>query len=428
MNAYNWQSKWSRDQIKTILLEQYQTFWQLDPGIQREQLANLQQAASPPHAVIISGLRRVGKSTLLVQMARQLGEQHFYYLNFEDERFLGFETGDMDLLYQLLVEVYGERRIFILDEIQNIPEWERFVRRFMDMGFKFYITGSNASLLSQELGSRLTGRYIPVELFPFSFQEFLRFRNQPFPDREHLTTADRGRLQGFLNDYLESGGIPDPLKYPDLRLHRVLYDDVLYRDIATRYQIVEVGALQELSFYLISNPASLVSFNKLKDRLKLGSVNTVKNYVSYLVASWLLFTITVYDYSVKRQQVAPKKVYVIDTGLAQSVGFSFSPNRGKLLENLIFLALRRHTQAIYYYTTPSGLEVDFYLPDSRQLIQVAQEMNDPMTRERELRAIFEALKTLDIQEGLILSETSQDPVRQDDKVVVIRSIAEWLLE
>jgi predicted AAA+ superfamily ATPase len=387
----------------------------------------LQQAASLPHAVIVSGLRRVGKSTLLAQMAHYLGEDRFYYLNFEDERFLSFETSDMDLLYQILVEVFGERTIFILDEIQNIQGWERFVRRFMDMGFKFYITGSNASLISRELGSRLTGRYLPVELFPFSFQEYLTFKDKPIPNLERLTTSEKGRLQGFLNDYLAAGGIPETLKYPQLPLHRVLYDDVLYRDIATRHQIVEVGALKELSFYLVSNPANLVSFNKLKERLKLGSVNTVKNYVDYLEASWLLFTINVYDYSVKRQQVAPKKVYVIDTGLAKSVGFSFSPNRGRLLENLVFLALRKSNQEIYYFTTQSGLKVDFYLPASRQLIQVSQEMNDPLTRERELRALFDALKTLDIEQGLILSESSHNPVHQDDKIIVIRSIAEWLL-
>lgn len=428
MNENNWFSKWSRDQIKTIVLEQHQVFCQLDPGIPREQLSSLQEASSLPHAVIISGLRRVGKSTLLVQMAKYLGEDRFYYLNLEDERFLGLETSDIDQLYQILVEVFGERSIFILDEIQNIRGWEHFVRRFMDMGFKFYITGSNASLISRELGSRLTGRYLPVELFPFSFQEFLNFSDKPIPNLERLTTSDRGRLQGFLNQYLHHGGIPEPLKYPRLPLHRVLYDDVLYRDIATRHQIVEVGALKELAFYLVSNPANLVSFNKLKDRLKLGSVNTIKNYVDYLEASWLLFAINVYDYSVKRQQVAPKKVYVIDTGLAQSVGFSFSPNRGRLLENLVFLALRRQYQGVYYFTTPTGLEVDFYLPDTQQLIQVAQDLNDPLTRERELRALFDALRTLDIKEGLILSETNHDPVLQDDKVVSIQSISEWLLE
>ena len=427
MNETDWRSKWTRDQINAILLEQYQVFHHLDTGIQREQLAQLEHVSSLPHAVIISGLRRVGKSTLLAQMAYQLEDDSYYYLNFEDERFLGFDTSDMNLLYQILVELFGERKIFILDEIQNISEWERFVRRFMDMGFKFFITGSNASLLSRELGDRLTGRYIPIELFPFSFKEFLQFRGQLLPDLERMTTADRGRLQGFLNDYLEHGGIPEPLKYPQLFLHRVLYDDVIYRDIATRYQIIEVNALKELAFYLVSNPANLISFNKLKQRLKLGSVNTVKNYVDYLEASWLLFTLKVYDYSVKRQQIAPKKVYTIDTGLVHSVGFSFSPNRGRLLENMVFLALRRYTQSINYFTTSADYEVDFYLPDSRQLIQVVQEMNNSMTRDRELRAMFEALTELDIQQGLILSETNQDPVHQGDKVVFVRSIAEWLL-
>jgi hypothetical protein len=428
MNENNWRSKWSKDQIKAILLEQYNAFQLLDPGIEREQLATLQQTASSPHAIIISGLRRVGKSTLLAQIARQLGQDQFYYLNFEDERFINFQISDMNLLYQLLVEVFGERTVFFLDEIQNVPEWERFVRRFMDMGFKFYITGSNASLLSRELGSRLTGRYFPVELLPFSFREFLRFRREPLPDIERLTSADIGRLQGFLNDYLQFGGIPEPLKYPELPLHHTLYDDVIYRDIAARYQIVEVGALKELAFYLVSNPANLISFNKLKGRLKLGSVNTVKNYVDYLKASWLLFSVNVYDYSVKRQQVAPKKVYVIDTGLAQSVGFSFSPNRGRLLENLVFLALRRRIQEIYYFTTPAGLEVDFYLPGNRQLIQVAQDMHDPQTQVRELSAMVEALKALDLREGLILTETNQDPVYEEGKAIQIRSIAEWLLE
>ncbi len=337
-------------------------------------------AASLPHAVIISGLRRAGKSTLLAQLAHRLGEDQFYYLNFEDERFLGFEADDANDLYGLLVELFGERTIFVIDEIQNIPGWERFVRRFMDMGFKFYITGSNAALLSRELGSHLTGRYVPVELFPFSFPEFLHFRSYITPDLARLTTLDTARLQGYLAEYLRLGGIPEPLKYPELPLARTLYDDVIYRDIATRHHIEDVRALKELAFYLISNPTSLVSFNKLKEQLRLGSVNTVKNYIEYLENSWLFFTINVYAFSVKRQQVAPKKIYTIDTGLANAVGFAFSPNTGKLLENLVFLTLRRDTQEIYYYTSPGGFEVDFYRPASRQLIQVAQSLDQPATR------------------------------------------------
>ena len=427
MNENIWRSRWSRDQIKSLLVEQSRSFWQRDTGIQRDQLARLQEAASLPHAVVISGLRRVGKSTLMAQVAHWLGEERFYYVNFEDDRFLGFAAEDADILYQILIEMFGERHVFVVDEVQNVPGWERFVRRFMDMGLKFYITGSNASLLSRELGSRLTGRYIPVDLFPFSFREFLRFRGYVTPDLARQTTADSSRMRGFLNEYLRLGGIPEPLKYPSLPLLRTLYDDVLYRDIASRYHIEEVSALKELAFYLISNPGTLVSYNKLKEHLRLGSVNTVKNYVEYMEDSWMLFTTSVYDFSVRRQQIAPKKVYTIDTGMATSVGFSFSPNTGRLLENAVFLALRRQTADIHYVATASKYEVDFYLPKTQTLIQVAQDMSQPETRAREIRALVDALRDLHLDRGLILTDANADDINQDGLSIQVRSLAEWLL-
>lgn len=426
MNENYWRNRWSRDQIRAMLLEQAQGFWGRDTGIPRDQLAQLLRAAPLPHAVIISGLRRAGKSTLLAQLAHQL-DGPFYYINFEDERFLGFEASDANDLYGLLVELFGERSIFVIDEIQNIPGWEHFVRRFMDLGLKFYITGSNASLLSRELGSRLTGRYVPVELLPFSFSEFLRFRGYTMPDPARMTTTDAAHLRSQLDEYIRLGGLPESLKYPELPLARTLYDDVLYRDIAARYRLGDVTALKELAFYLMSNPANLVSFNKLKDQFRLGSVNTVKSYVEYLENSWLIFTTRVYDYSVKRQQVAPKKVYAIDTGLAGAVSFFFSPNTGRLLENVVFLALRRQTQEIFYYTTPGGFEVDFYLPEQRMLVQVTQNLDQSGVRERELRALSDGLKALGLDHGLILTENGAEPIQQDGLTIEIRSLAQWLL-
>lgn len=410
-----------------MLLEQFETFWQRDTGVERSKLAEIQSAADAPHAVIISGLRRVGKSTLLAQAAHCLGQSVFYYINFEDDRFLGFRVEDADDLYQMLVEIFGDRKIFFIDEVQNIPGWEHFVRRFMDLGMKFYITGSNASLLSRELGTRLTGRYLPIELFPFSFHEMLQFRGEPIPDVQRMTTIERAGLQRAMNTYLLSGGIPDALKYPELPLLRTLYDDVLYRDIAARHRIDAVAALKELAFYLLSNPAGLVSFNKLKDQFRLGSVNTISNYIDYMENSWLVFTTNLYDFSLKRQQIAPKKVFCIDTGLANSVGFNFSPNTGKLLENLVFLALRRKTREIYYYTTPGGFEVDFYLPESHQLIQVAQHMENPATREREVRALEDAIQHLHPRSALILADSNEAGLDLAGMRVEVRSIAEWLL-
>lgn len=428
MSENFWKTRWSREQIQAMLLEQFEAFWRNEAGVPRSQLVEVERAAEVPHTVIISGLRRAGKSTLLLQLAHRLGQERFYYLNFEDDRFLGFQAEDATSLYQALVELFGERRIFIIDEIQNVPGWEHFVRRFMDMGFKFYITGSNASLLSRELGTRLTGRYVPIELFPFSFREFLRWRGDPLPDLERMQTADRAHLQSELQAYLQSGGIPEALKYPELPLLRTLYDDVLYRDIATRYRLEAVTAIKELAFFLMSNPASLVSYNKLKEQLRLGSVNTVKTHIGYMENSWLVFAMNVYDYSVKRQQIAPKKIYGIDTGLIRAVGFGFSPNTGKLLENLIFLGLRRKTRELYYLASPGGFEVDFYLPEKRQLIQVVQQMDNPATREREIRALQDAMQSVKVESALILTDANGEAFKIDRVPVEVRSTAEWLLE
>ncbi len=428
MNEMIWKSKWSRDQIKALLLEQFDAFWQYEIGTIRNQLSKIEQAASLPHAVIISGLRRAGKSTLLAQMAHRIGQEQFYYLNFEDDQFINFQADDFNDLYQVLVEVFGQRKIFIIDEIQNIPGWEHFVRRFMDQGFKFYITGSNAALLSRELGTRLTGRYVPIELFPFSFNEFLTFRNDSIPPIGRMTTVETAQLRRALDDYLHLGGIPDALKYPEMQLLRTLYDDVLYRDIATRYRIEAVSVLKELAFTLMSNPAGQISYNKLKNRFRLGSVNTIKNYINYLENSWLIFTVNIYDFSVKRQQIAPKKIYGIDLGLINAIGFQFSPNTGKLLENLVYLALRRRYNEIYYYISPENYEVDFYLPDVRQLIQVTQHMDEPATRQRELRAINAAVQNIKVEQALILCENNEEQQVMGGVPVSTRSIAEWLLD
>ncbi len=428
MSENPWISRWSKDQIKALLLEQFDSFWGKDVGIPRTRLAEVEKSASLPQAVIVSGLRRVGKSTLLLQMAHKLGKDAFYYINFEDDRFLGFEAQDANDLYQVLVELFGERKIFIVDEIQNVPGWERFIRRFMDMGFKFYITGSNASLLSRELGTRLTGRYVPIELFPFSFKEYLQFKGEALPDLKRMKTADTARLNSLMNEYLRVGGIPDAIKYPELPLLRTLYEDVLYRDIATRYRLDAVTALRELAYYLISNPSVTVSFNKLKEQFRLGSVNTIKSYVDYMQNSWLIFMLNVYDYSVKRRQIAPKKTYCIDTGISSAVGFGFSPNTGRLLENLVFLALRQKTSGIFYHLSPDGFEVDFYLPETRQLIQVTHSMENPSTRERELRALESAISTLKADSALILTSANEDGILVKGTRVDIRSTAEWLLE
>lgn len=413
--------------LKTLLLDQLEQFKKKDLGIIRDQLIQIEKHKHSSLAVVISGLRRVGKSTLLAQVARTLySSDDYYFVNFEDERFLNFAADDFNLLYEILLELFGQRHVFLLDEAQNVIGWERFVRRMIDQGCKFYITGSNASLLSYELGTKLTGRYIPIELFPFSFAEFLEFKQQKIPKLPSLTTLEASKLKRSFNDYMSSGGIPDALKYPEAGWYKTLYDDVIYRDVAVRYQIEETKALKELTFYLMSNISSLVSYNKLKELLKLGSVNTVKNYIDYLQEGWLMFVVNKYAFSIKTQQIANKKLYAIDTGLVKSVAFSFSENIGKLLENMVFLALRRVAEDIYYYTTGNNLEVDFYLPKQKTLIQVCQTLAGEDTKKREIRALEEAMQELNINSAVILTEDEEN-VDLENAGIKIIPIYKWLL-
>ena len=418
------------DSLKSTLKEQYDLFISKDLGTEREILKTLSKSIKSPHVLVITGLRRVGKSTLLAQIAKKYLGQKFYYINFEDERLLNFTTNDFDSLHETLISIFGERKIFLFDEIQNVPEWERFVRRLYDQGYKFIITGSNASLLSQELGTRLTGRHLKIELFPFSFREYLNFYNVKIPKLDILTTTQRGKLLKYQSDYMSSGGIPDALKYPDINLHKTLYDDVLYRDIATRYRLNNTKELKELAFYLISNISSLISFNKLKELLMLGSTNTVKSYVDYLETSWLFFTLNKYAYSVKEQQIASKKIYTIDTGLAKSIGFSFSNNLDRLIENIVYLNLRQKQKNLYYYKTTDNYEVDFYSPNENLFIQVSYYL-DKINIDRETRALTKACMEKDKSNTknklIIITENLKDTITVEDKKITILPLYEWLL-
>lgn len=417
--------------LREIVLEQDKNRQALDTGTPRAALDTVLSHAALPHAVVVSGVRRCGKSTLLDQVIGRIYPQGVYYLNFEDERLIGFGVEDFNRLYEVFLELYGERNSFFFDEVQNVPQWEVFVRRMQGKGCKFFITGSNASLLSKELGTKLTGRNVSVELFPFSFPEYLTFKGVPLSATSLSLTTERAAIKRQFDEYLKHGGMPEFLKYRDPTILKRVYEDILYRDIVARYGIKQVKPLRELGLYLLSNLGGTFSYNNLKNVLGVGSMNTVKSYADFLENSYLVFLVGKFSYSLKQQFVAHKKIYCIDNGLADAVAFQFSRNRGKFLENLVFLALRRGFPDIYYYRTANNLEVDFLVKaggTELRLIQVADNLDNPKTRQREVAALVKAMEELRVEKALILTDDDEEDIVSDGKAIAVRPVYRWLLE
>ena len=357
--------------LKEIIREQKSVFEIEDSKgfVEREALKKVSEFLKLPHALVISGLRRSGKSTLLKQIHKTFYRHKLvYYFNFEDERLIGFKVEDFNLLYETFIELFGKSQVFFFDEIQNIEGWEHFVRRMYDRGFKFIITGSNSSLLSRELGTKLTGRYVGLELYPFSFPEFLKFKGISFSGEP--LTEERGLIKGAFNEYLEKGGIPEYLRFENAELLKTLYENILYKDILVRYGLGDEKALRELSLYLFTNYATEINYSKLQKLLGLGSANTVKSYIGYLENSYMVFTVPKYDFSLKKQIYSPKKVYAIDSAFINLISFKFSRDRGKMMENLVFLELKRRNLKLYYHRDRQ--ECDFIVTENERYVEAIQ--------------------------------------------------------
>ena len=420
-----------KSQLKEIVLEQEKDRQDIDAGIPRAALSVALRHADLPHAVVVSGVRRCGKSTLLNQIISELYKKGVYYFNFEDERLVDFNVEDFNHLYEVFLELYGEKKVFFFDEVQNVPHWEVFVRRMQGKGCKFFITGSNASLLSKELGAKLTGRNVNVELFPFSFVEFLSFKGFKLSKNGLSLTSERAVIKKYFAEYLKHGGMPEYLKYQDTTVLKRVYEDILYRDIVARYGIKQVKPLRELGLYLLSNIGGTFSYNNLKKILGLGSMNTIKSYADFMENSYLIFLVSKFSYSLKQQFVSLKKIYCIDNGLAEAVAFQFSRNKGKFLENLVFLELRRKFQEIYYYKAANNLEVDFLIKSGKndlKLIQVTDNLDNEKTRQREVGALIKAMDELKLKTALILTEDTEEEITHEGKVIIVKPIYKWLMQ
>jgi len=389
-------------EIREIALSQKERVQTQETGLERESLSFLPDIAT--HALIVSGIRRCGKNTLLHQFAKRLGKP-FFYFNFDDLRLSSFTTAD----FALLDTAIGESGFTFLffDEIQSAPDWELYVRQKLDQGFQIIITGSNASLLSGELGTKLTGRHITKELFPFSYGEFLTFRTFP-------------RGLDSLEAYLDSGGFPEYLKTGNGDILTQLQTDILYRDVAVRYGIRDALSLKRLFTLLLSNAAHLVSPSKLIHAVGVKSPSTILEYFSHFEAAYLIQLVPRFAWSVKSQAIAPKKLYVIDSGLIKFGSLSFSPDKGSLLENFAFLEFRRHTDDIFYFSE-RDCECDFIVhPHGGKPLcaQVCWNL-DADNEDRELRGLEAALEFFGCSSGFILTANSTDTIIRNGKTIQV---------
>lgn len=351
------------------------------------------------HATVISGIRRCGKSTLLKQIMKKLVNYH--YFNFEDVRASNFEVTDFNKLDEMFRERNEECSNYFFDEIQNVEHWERFIRSSLDQKKKIFITGSNASLLSKELGTKLTGRHIRYELFPFSYKEMLLFRNK------------KAGNDSF-EEYFTYGGFPEYLEQKNTKILQELFNDIITRDIIVRHGIRNPKTVKEIALYLLSNVGKEYSFTNLKNDFQLGSVNTVISFISYYEDSYLLFSVPKFDYSYRKRLINPKKIYAIDNGLINCNTVSLNNDYGRLLENLVFIELRKRGNNIFYYRNKN--ECDFVVEEKRKIIeayQVCYQLTED-NQAREINGLMEVLNETKLNEGFILT------FKQDDKFVIER--------
>lgn len=414
----------TKELLRQVIYEQRELTGNL--GVERSVCQNISKT---PEILVISGVRRCGKSVMMMQIKASQDEQD-YYFNFDDDRLLHFTVEDFQTLYEVFVEDFGVQHTFYLDEIQLITGWERFVDRLYNHGNKVFVTGSNAYMLSKELGTLLTGRHIKQELYPMSLDEYAKLKGMSWKKTDFFTTAGKAKMLNMQSGYLKEGGFPQYLNTGDPRYLRELYNDIIYRDIVVRHKLPSDRQIKEVAYYLASNYTHKFTYQSVAKAANIKSTETVSDYIGYLEESYLVGILTKYDNKVGEQIKSPKKVYFIDNGLVSQIGFSFSENQGKKLENAVYIELRRRDAELFYYN--DNVECDFIVRDMAKITaayQVTISLKDLETRERELNGLISAMNAFGLKEGFIITLDEIDEIEvDDDRLIHVLPYFRWCLE
>jgi len=380
---------------------------------------------------LITGPRRSGKSVLALQLLKGC---NFAYLNFDDDLLL--KHFDEDAVVQVLNEVYSGYNYLLLDEIQNLTDWELWVNKLYRRGINLVITGSNAKLLSHEMATSLTGRYIPISVFPFGFSEVMKFYNLSVSDNQEFTPLQMGNMLGLLAKYLTNGGLPETVLNPAILKNYLssLFDSVLLKDILKRFRIRQPQQLFDLANYLLTNYTNPYSANQLKTELNFNSVATIQKFIRYLEEPYLFFNLSRYTTKIKNSQKAPVKIYIVDNGFIKARSFELSPNYGRLLENLVFIELLRRNYRpgleLFYYRSRNNKETDFLCRKGHtvdQLIQVCYDITNSRTLKRETDALAEASEELECANLLLINWDREEIIEKNGIRIQLLPAYRWLL-
>ena len=361
-----------------------------------------------------------------------LKDKNYGYINFDDERLAGVKANDLNDFLEVFLLLNEKVEYLLFDEIQNVEGWELFVNRLKRQGYNIVVTGSNSKLLSKEMATHLTGRHIAIELFPFSFQEFLIYKNFKYSANDFYLTRKRASIKKLLAEYLKQGGFPElfNVEFKEQYL-RDLYGRIASQDIAARHHIKYVNTLKEITLYAMSNFGSRITYHKFKNIFEIKSVHTIKNYLEYLEEAYLIFLISPFSYKLKSRLRGPKKIYAIDTGMINAIAPRNSPDTGKILENLVFLELKRREKEIYFFNDYANNEVDFAIKEGvkiKQLIQVCKTLENYDTKKREIKSLIKAGKELKCNNLFIIAYDEEGEEKVNGKKIKIIPLWKWLLE
>ncbi len=383
---------------------------------------------------VIIGPRRAGKSVLALLLLKDV---KFAYLNLDDDSVCQIlkDMKNYDELIEEMLSVYGKTNVIFFDEIQNLDRWELFANKLHREGYNLILTGSNSKLLSRELSTHLTGRYFEIEVLPFSFKEYLTAKK--FEISDSLSASYKGEIFNYLDNYMLNGGFPEVVvKDLDVKEYlSTLFDAVIFKDVVNRYKIRYPQKITSIGTFIINNVASEFSYRKLLVLLDVKSPVTIEKYAKFLQESYLIFLLNKYSYKTKDMFGFIKKVYVVDNGLVTSKAIQFSKNKGKLMENLVFVELLKRgfksNTDLFYYKTKSNRGVDFLIKEGigiDSLIQVSYDTNDLGTEKREVSALVEAGQELNCNNLILITWDNEDTKTVEGKEIKFVPLWKWLLE